>query len=103
MRPENRAAVPPLRRANAALPRPPGMLLNPRLAPAAGHLPPGLGGMRPLPPIALIDDHRLMHQGMVHRHGENRVIHRNAVDDFAPLVDYRKFHNAVLKILGKPA
>ena len=86
----------------AALPRPAGMLLNPRLAPAAGHLPPGLGGMRSLPLIALIDDHRLMHQGVIHRHGENRVIHRNAVDDFPLLVDYRNFHNPVLKILGNP-
>src|SRR5437867_3443625 len=72
MRPEHDPAVPPVRRAGRALPRPAGALLTPRLLVAARDLAPGLGVARPLPLVGEVGDHGPVQRVLVHRAVEQR-------------------------------
>jgi hypothetical protein len=68
------------------------MLLDPGLAPASRHLCPSLGVGGSLPFVSLIDNQRLMYQGMVHRHGENGVVQIYGFDRVSLGIFYRNFH-----------
>jgi hypothetical protein len=93
MRPEGNAAMPPLGGAGAALTGASGVFLDPGLAPAAGHLSPGLGVVSALPFIFLVNNQRLVHQGLIHRHVKDSIIQADAIYRIALLVSNRDFHN----------
>ena len=83
---KHHAAVTPLRGPDAALARPAGMLLDPRLAAATGNLGPGLGVMGALAFVALVDDHCLVHQGLVHGDVEDSIIEIDAIQRVSTLI-----------------
>jgi hypothetical protein len=49
--------------------------------------------MRTLAPVSLVNHHRLVHQGLVHRHIENSIAEINAVDGIARLISDFDFHS----------
>ena len=93
---EDHAAVAPLGSTGAALPGPAGMLLNPGLASATGHLRPGLGVVGALALVALVDDHGLVHQGRVHGHVEDSIVKFDAVQGVPTLIFYCYLHRCFL-------
>src|SRR3989441_334407 len=72
MGPEHDPAVPPVRRARRALPRPAGALLAPRLLVAARDFAPGLRVARPLALVREEGDHGAVQCVLVHRAVEQR-------------------------------
>jgi len=76
---KDHTAVTPLGSPGAALTRAAGVFLDPRLAAASGNLGPGLCIMGALALIALVDDHGLVHQRLVHWHVEDGIAEFNAV------------------------
>src|SRR5881296_2024476 len=72
MGPEHDPAVPPVRRAGRALPRPAGALLAPRLLVAARDFAPGFGVARPLELVREEGDHGAVQGVLVHRAVEQR-------------------------------
>jgi hypothetical protein len=94
---ENHAAVAPLWGANAALSSAARVFLYPGFASAAGHLGAGLGVVGALPLIKLIDYYGLVNQRMVHRRGEDGLVHFNVAYRLALLIYDRKFHILILK------
>jgi hypothetical protein len=69
-----------------------GMFLNPRFAAASGDLSPGLGIGGSLPFISLIDNQRLVNQGMIHRHGKYGIVQINGLNRVSLGIFYRYFH-----------
>src|ERR671914_287654 len=92
MRPKGNAAVPPLRRPGAALAGASGVLLNSGLAAATGYLCPGLGIVGALALVVLINNQRLVDQGLVHRHIKDSIFQVDGIYYIALLVFNRDFH-----------
>ena len=70
----------------------PSMFLDPGLAASSGHLGPGLGVGGSMPFISLIDNQRLVNQGMIHRHGKYGIVQINGLDRVSLEILYRNFH-----------
>ena len=83
---KDHSAVTPLGSPSAALTRAAGVLLDPRLAAASGNLGPGLCVMGALALVALVDDHGLVHQRLVHWHVEDGIVEFDAVQSVAILI-----------------
>jgi hypothetical protein len=94
VRPKGDAAMPPLGRPGAALAGASGVFLNPGLASAAGHFPSGLGIVSALPLVILINNQRLVYQGLIHGHVKDSIVQADGIYSFAFLVFNRDFHDA---------
>jgi hypothetical protein len=92
MRPEDHTAVAPLWGAGATLSGSSGMFLDPGLAAASGHLSPCLGVGGSLPFISLIDNQRLVNQGMIHRNGKYGIVQIDRLNRVSLGIFYRYFH-----------
>jgi hypothetical protein len=68
------------------------MLLDPGLAATSGHLGPGLGVCGSLPFIPLIDNQRLVNQGMIHRNGKYGIVQIDGLNRVSLGIFYRYFH-----------
>ena len=73
------ATMTPLGRSGAALAGTAGVLLDPRLSSATGHLGPGLGVVSTLPLISLVDHHGLVDKRGIHGHVEDGIAQFDAV------------------------
>jgi hypothetical protein len=76
---EDNAAVTPLRGSGASLAGAARMLLDPRLAATAGNLGPGLGVMSTVALVALVDDHGLVDQRLIHGNVEDSIVQFDAI------------------------
>jgi hypothetical protein len=64
------------------------MLLDPRLAATPGNLGPGLGVMSTVAFVALVDDHGLVDQRLIHGNVEDGIIQFDAVQGVTTLILY---------------